>query len=106
MHTLIVTFQLTGLSPEAYAAHCAHVAPHFVALPGLIAKIWLADPASNTYGGVYLWASREALKAYLASETFNGIQTNAHFANVVARSFASLPAATAQTAGPLATISA
>ena len=33
----------------------------FGAIPGLVAKYWLADPETNTYGGVYLWESREAL---------------------------------------------
>lgn len=101
MQILIVTFALDGLDPEAYAAHCAKVAPRFAALPGLIAKLWLADPATNTYGGVYLWEHRAALEAYLASDLVQGMRANPAFANLTMRTFATLPEATAQTTGPL-----
>jgi hypothetical protein len=102
MHTLIVTFELNGLSADAYADLCAQVAPMFAELPGLITKIWLVDAAANTYGGLYLWESREAIEAYLASETFQNMGASPYFANVTARAFDTLPEATMHTAGPVA----
>ena len=57
MRIRIVTFGLT-IPAEAYAAHAAHIAGGFRTWPGLLGKWWLADPASGTYGGVYLFASR------------------------------------------------
>jgi quinol monooxygenase YgiN len=102
MHILTITFELNGIDAEAYTAHCAKVAPHFARLPGLISKVWLADRDSNTYGGVYLWANRAALEAYLASETFAALKANPAFANVTARAFGDLQSATVFTAGPLA----
>ena len=101
MDILIVTFQLNGLSVEEYGRHCAEVAPVFAALPGLLSKLWLADPAANTFGGVYLWENREALERYLASPIFHGLSTNPYLTNVTARSFGTLDEATAITAGPL-----
>lgn len=101
MHVLIVNFQLNGLSPAAYAALAAQRAPHFAAMPGLISKVWLADPAANVYGGVYLWASRAALDAYLASETFNALAGNPAFTGVNARIFDTLPEPTAVSAAAL-----
>jgi hypothetical protein len=32
----------------------------FASVPGLRFKAWIADPASNRWGAVYLWESREA----------------------------------------------
>ena len=35
-------------------------------MEGLLAKVWLADPASNTYGGVYTFASEADLDRFLS----------------------------------------
>jgi hypothetical protein len=69
-HIQLVTFQLAGLEPEAYRAHCEASAPTFAQIPGLRAKAWLANPATNTYGGVYAWESREAMEAYVSGPIF------------------------------------
>ena len=45
-------------------------APTFANLPGLLAKIWLRDPESNTYGGLYLWDDQEAYERYIKGEVF------------------------------------
>lgn len=39
-------------------------------LPGLRAKAFVIDPARRVYGGHYIWESREALDAFLASPIF------------------------------------
>ncbi|NTU84434.1 MAG: YdhR family protein [Chloroflexales bacterium] len=106
MHVLIITFELAGLDAATYAAHASLMAPRFAAMPGLVSKVFLADPATNTYGGVYLWASREDLDAYLASETYRALQANPAFAPLTVRAFATLAEASAQTAGPLASLAA
>ena len=51
MNVLIVTFRLDGMSEEEYSQACEEVAPLFTAVAGLVAKVWLADPATNAYGG-------------------------------------------------------
>ena len=71
MNVLIVTFRLEGISAAEYAQACEDVAPLFSAVPGLVAKVWLADPASNAYGGVYLFTSADTVAAYLASDLFH-----------------------------------
>ena len=63
METLIVTFRLTGLDDAAYRANVEATAPIFLDVPGLLGKTWLADPASQTYGGVYAFADRQSLEA-------------------------------------------
>jgi len=71
MNVLIVTFRLDGMSVAEYSRACEESAPLFTAVPGLVAKVWLADPATNAYGGVYLFTSSDAVAAYLASDLFH-----------------------------------
>ena len=40
----------------------------FRALPGLIQKYYLYDPASQQWSGIYFWESRDAVAAYLRSD--------------------------------------
>jgi hypothetical protein len=52
MHMLIITFQLKGISEADYLTQSKEEAPMLAAFPGLHSKVWLADSATNTYGGV------------------------------------------------------
>lgn len=88
MHVKIITFRLVDMDEDGYRASCAEMAPAFAALPGLIAKVWLADPAAGTYGGVYLFRDRPAMEAYAASELFATVAAFPHFDGIVARDFA------------------
>ncbi len=83
----LVTFELAGLEPDAYRAHCEASAPAFTEIPGLRAKVWLANPATNTYGGLYAWESREAMDAYVNGQIFAGLLTNPRMAHVTTRDF-------------------
>src|SRR5947209_5085210 len=53
MYVQVVNFNLKDTTEQEYRAVCEQEAPLFGELPGLIAKYWLADPETNTYGGVY-----------------------------------------------------
>ncbi len=75
-------------------------------LPSLISKTWLANEETNTYGGVYVWRSREAMEAYKGSDIYKGIATNPHFADVSTKDFAVLEGPTRVTRGPAAGIAA
>jgi Putative mono-oxygenase ydhR len=86
-HIQIVTFQLDGLEPAAYRAHAEAAAPAFTQIPGLRAKAWLANPSTNTYGGVYAWESREAMEAYIGGPIFGALLANPGIADVVTRDF-------------------
>jgi Putative mono-oxygenase ydhR len=55
MHIQVITFKLDGIDDAAYRAHAEQNAPVFAALPGLRAKIWLANQQAGTYGGIYTW---------------------------------------------------
>jgi Putative mono-oxygenase ydhR len=86
-HIQIVTFQLAGLEPGAYRAHAEAAAPAFTQIPGLRAKAWLANPYTNTYGGLYAWESREAMEGYIRGPIFGALLTNPAMAEVTTRDF-------------------
>ena len=86
-HIQVVTFQLAGLEHAAYRAHCEAAAPAFAEIPGLRAKTWLANPSTNTYGGVYAWESREAMEAYVSGPIFGALLANPGLADVRTHGF-------------------
>ena len=87
MHILIINFNLHEISGEQYESVCDELAPTFAAVPGLISKTWLANEQTNTYGGVYLWESREAMETYMAGEIFASIGANPALVNVTTKDF-------------------
>lgn len=92
MHVQIINFNLRNLGHDDYLAFCDEVAPAFAALPGLVSKTWLADPATNTYGGVYFWSDLDALKAFVASDLFRSVGNHPNLENIKSSSFETLPA--------------
>ncbi|MBL8232360.1 MAG: YdhR family protein [Bryobacterales bacterium] len=100
MHIQIVTFELNGLTQAQYEHACeTQFAPAFRDVPGLLTKVWLSDPAANTYGGVYTWRDREAFQAYLASPLYQAVATHPNLANMVSREFSILEQPTRETRG-------
>ena len=78
----VVNFNLKDLSDADYRSACDGLAPELARVPGLLSKVWLADEAANTYGGVYTWVDRSAMEAYLRSDIFAGVAANPNFAHV------------------------
>ena len=70
MNILIVTFALKDMNEADYELICEHLAPAFAEVDGLQSKVWLADPESNRYGGVYSFASEADLDRFVASQLF------------------------------------
>ena len=94
MHLQIVNFKLNGISRTEYDAILADVSSVFPTIPGLKAKYFLADDEGNTYGGVYIWESQQAMKDYQSGEIFKGIQAEPAFMDVSSRDFAVIEAPT------------
>ena len=99
---LIMTFELVELDEAAYRQRSEAFAPVFTHVPGLVSKLWIADPAQNTYGGVYVFRNRAAREAYLESDIVRALKANPQFGNIAVRAYGTLEEATAITAGPLA----
>jgi heme-degrading monooxygenase HmoA len=99
MHVLVVNFELDGVTEEEYRAMCDELAPAFAEVPGLVAKTWLADSESNTYGGVYMWRGREDFEAFAASELAAGVAQHPNLKNVTMRDFGVIEEPSAVTHG-------
>lgn len=96
MEALIVTFT-TDASEEAFTAATAGHAPVFTDVDGLLAKIWIVDPESTTYGGIYLFRDRAALDAYLESDLFKSILAEPSFEGANYRRYQVIEELTAKT---------
>ena len=97
MHIQIVTFHLRDLDDSEYREICDHLAPTFAAVSGLVSKTWLADEATNTYGGVYTWLDRAAMGAFAATDLFKGFVSDPRFADITSLDFGVLDGPTAVT---------
>jgi len=104
VHIQIVSFNLKDMTVSEYEELCNEVAGAFAQVPGLLSKVWLADREANTFGGIYTWRDEQALRRYEATELFQNVVRNPHFANITAREFSVLEAPTRVTNGaPVAT---
>ena len=99
MHVQIITFSLRDLSDEDYRNACEGLASAFTGVPGLLSKIWVADQATNTYGGIYTWVDRLAMETYLRGELFTAISANPDLARIASQDFEVLEGPTRITQG-------
>jgi hypothetical protein len=103
MYIRIVTFGLT-IPAEEYGRVATELAPGFTEWPGLLAKWWLGDVSSGTYGGVYLFSSQEAADRSRSTALFTGLLESPALGDVDIREFDLLEAPTAVTAPVLETV--
>jgi hypothetical protein len=96
---LVINFGLKDITEAQYCQSCEGVAPAFAALPGLLSKVWLADAVTNTYGGIYTFKDKQSVDAYLKSDLFKALTSNANLTNVSSRAFAVLEKPTEITRG-------
>ena len=99
MHIQVITFKLDGIDDADYQAHAEQDAPVFAALPGLRAKIWLANQQANTYGGIYAFDDVAAMRAYQGGKIFQGLQANPQMIDVTVSDFSVLAGPTKVTRG-------
>jgi hypothetical protein len=97
MRIRIITFGL-NIPAEAYTEHAVHIAPGFTTWPGLLGKWWLGDAASDTFGGVYLFASQDDADRSRQTDLFRGMFSNPALKDITVREFDVLDAPTAITA--------
>lgn len=103
MYVLIITFRLDGMEPTEFAELNNHVATQYGDTPGLISKVFLADPDDDhAFGGVYLWQTRADAEAYLQGELVAILVTSPQFADVQSCIYQVLPEPTSITGGPIA----
>lgn len=59
----IVTLR-SNLDEDALLERAREREPQFSAIPGLLQKYYVKMGAPGTYGGIYIWDSRESLAAF------------------------------------------
>lgn len=77
------------------------VAQPIAEVPGLAWKIWLMNETEHTAGGIYLFESEAALKAYMAGPIVSAMMVSPVLSNIDAKVFDVLESHTAITRGPL-----
>ncbi len=74
MITAIVIYDLPPhIDREACRAHFLKIAPGFLEAPGLVRKQFIQELEGTTAGGVYLWESLDAARAFYGGPWHDGI---------------------------------
>ena len=94
MNVLIVNFTLKDVDDAQYARMCDAVAPAFAAVPGLASKLWIKNADTGTYGGIYIFESRDALNRFQETDLFRSLAVNKNLTNITADDFEVLDAPT------------
>ena len=58
----------TGLTDEEAAKTIAQRAPQYEALPGLRQKLYIREPETGEYGGIYVWDDEESMREFRQSD--------------------------------------
>ena len=88
MHALLLTFTLADMTADEWiSAEGPRLAPAFANLPGLLSKVWLADPDTNTFGGIYFWDERGDADRFLSSDLAEAARQHPNLKNLSARRF-------------------
>ena len=99
MHIQVVNFKLHELSDADYRKAAVELAAAFADVEGLVSKEWLANPSTNTYGGVYYWRDRAAMEAFATTELFSSVVNNPNLAELSSTDFEVLAEPTRITRG-------
>jgi hypothetical protein len=76
MHAVLITFS-SAAAPEELVAPFEQYATALRAVPGLIAKTWLAD--GSVLGGFHLFESAAAADGYVTGPLFESVRANPQF---------------------------
>ncbi|PVZ14816.1 YdhR family protein [Actinomycetospora cinnamomea] len=103
MYVQLITFRLDGMDPAEFASLCDTIAPEYADVPGLISKIFVADPDDpEAFGGVYLWRAREDAEIYTREGLAQVLVNSPQFTDFGSRILRVVPGPTAVTGGPVA----
>ena len=101
MHVQIVNFKLKDMTDEQYGKAAAELAQAYASVPGLVSKVWIANPSTNTYGGIYYWKDKEAMETYFGTDLFKSVATHPNLAEITSTDFAVMEEATRITRGAI-----
>jgi hypothetical protein len=100
MQAQVITYQLNDISQAEYLKQMVEPdAPILANVKGLISKVWLANEEKNTFGGFYLWESKEAMEAFMHSDLVAAVISRPFVKNVSSVDFTVNEAASKITRG-------
>ena len=99
MHAVLITFA-SSAGLEDLKGPFADYANALRGVTGLVAKTWIQD--GSTFGGFYIFTSRQAAENYLNSQMVAGLTSNPAFSNFQIRHFDVLDELSAMTGSPQA----
>ena len=99
MYIHIINVNITGIDRSQYEAAAMKLTSVFAAVPGLKRKHWLANEENNTYGGVYIFDSKESHDAFVESKLYAGVKGNPTFINFSGKSFENIGSLAKHTRG-------
>lgn len=101
MHVQVVNFNLAGMNEEEWQENGKRLAPKYVDVPGLVAKIWIKDPDENRFGAIYVWGDGASMDAFAKSDLGQRIRNHPNYENLSISSFEVIGDLTRITAGEL-----
>ncbi|HEY0464618.1 MAG TPA: YdhR family protein [Polyangiaceae bacterium] len=73
---------------EEWLSHCQRVVDMMLSVPGLEWKLWLASPAANSAGGIYLFRDEASASAYVGGPVIAALRRNPSVRDVRIRVYA------------------
>ncbi len=103
MHIQIVSLNVEGITNDEWAKMADDLAPAFADVPGLVSKVWLVDPETNScVGGVYTWQDRQAMENYAESDLFKAVLAHPNVTNITSTDYTVMEGPTRVTRGLVA----
>lgn len=82
MFVQVINFNLEGMTEDEWHAAGRRLLEDYSQTPGLLAKVWIGNPETNTFGGIYFWQDEEALDEFNDGPLGQRIMNHPNYANV------------------------
>lgn len=100
-HKLVqITHTFSERTPAEFADQALPLAPYIAEVEGLCWKLWMLDPATCTFSGLYLFEDEDAAWAYLSGPIMDLIKNDTTNSNISIQLFDMLEEHTTLTRGP------
>jgi hypothetical protein len=87
MHALFVTYRLNQATRAQHAELHLELAPAFAAVSGLVSQTCLSNTDAGSYGVFYVFETKAAFDAFVASELFDTTVGHPSVRDVAVRDF-------------------
>lgn len=91
LHALLLIYRLKNSSRCQHAELYDELAPAFAAVSGLLSKMRLENAATGRYGSFYVFETKAAFDAFVASELFATVWWHPSLGNLMAMDFSINP---------------